>query len=241
MTRYIAFSSSTRTLTTTTSSLKSSQAELQRTRTALQSLRATHQAELKKVEKEKDRLLEKVAKLSEHQYVTRVAGIRYANENAVSQYGASSLGPGASSTTPAGQVLGGTGDFLEVTLEESLRHRQELADENRALKALLLRVANDIQLVDFQARAAAADLLVVKKDVGKQLDVEEVLPALPQLDQALLTSRPFVIARTFDIGGLIPSVTTWPDNRLDSHFVLAFISPRFSSNFSRPRGTYRTR
>lgn len=140
-------------------------------------MRAAHQAELKKVEKDKDKLLEKVAKLSEHQYVTRVAGIRYANENAVSQYGASSLGPtpaGASSSTSGGQVLGGTGDFLEVTLEESMRHRQELADENRALKGLLLRVANDIQHVDFQARSAAADLLIVKKDTGRQDGVEEV-------------------------------------------------------------------
>lgn len=182
MTRYIALSSSTRTLTTTSSSLKSSQAELQRTRTALQSVRATHQAEVKKVEKEKDKLLEKVAKLSEHQYVTRVAGIRYANENAISQYGTSSLGPtpaGASSSSSGGQGLGGTGDFLEVTLEESMRHRQELADENRALKALLLRVANDIQHVEFQARSATADLLIIKKDATKQDNIEEVDRSVP--------------------------------------------------------------
>lgn len=178
LSRLIAPSSTTRTLTTTASSLKSSQAELQRTRTALQSLRATHQAEIKKVEKEKDKLLEKVTKLSEHQYVTRVAGIRYANETALNHYGVSSLGPtpsGPSSSTSGPPAVTGTGDFLEITLEESLRHRQELADENRALKTLLLRIANEIQNVEFQARCAVADLLTVKeKELGKLDDVNEV-------------------------------------------------------------------
>ncbi|GJE93866.1 Afadin and alpha-actinin-binding-domain-containing protein [Phanerochaete sordida] len=165
--------STTRTLTTTTASLKTSQAELQRTRTALQSVRATHQAELKKLEKEKDKLLEKVAKLSDHQFVTRVAGIRYANENAVTHYGGpTTLGPiplNASATAPPGQ---GTGDFLEVTLEESMRHRQELAEENRALKTILMRLANEVQSVEFQARCAAADLLSIKKET-QDIEVPE--------------------------------------------------------------------
>lgn len=147
---------------------------MQRTRTALQSVRATHQAELKKLEKEKDKLLEKVAKLSDHQFVTRVAGIRYANENAVTHYGGpTTLGPiplNASATAPPGQ---GTGDFLEVTLEESMRHRQELAEENRALKTILMRLANEVQSVEFQARCAAADLLSIKKET-QDIEVPEV-------------------------------------------------------------------
>lgn len=171
------FSTTTRTLATTTASFKSSQAELQRTRTALQSLRATHQAELKKLEKEKDKLLEKVTKLSEHQYVTRVAGIRYANENAISQYnGPGTLGPIPLGTSTSNVVSGSAGDFLEVTLEESMQHRQELADENRALKGLLLRVANEMQHVEFQARCAVADLLTVtEKGAAKELDEVRVL------------------------------------------------------------------
>ncbi|EKM50715.1 uncharacterized protein PHACADRAFT_213607 [Phanerochaete carnosa HHB-10118-sp] len=172
--------STTRTLNTTTASFKSSQAELQRTRTALQSVRATHQSELKKLEKEKDKLLEKVTKLSEHQYVTRVAGIRYANENAVSHYGGpTTLGPiplNSSSTAPPGQ---GTGDFLEVTLEESMRHRQELADENRALKTILLRLANEVQNVEFQARCAVADLLSIRREMHDiEVPEPEVLTSL---------------------------------------------------------------
>jgi hypothetical protein len=64
---------------------------------------------------------------------------------------------------------------LEVTLEESLRHRQELADENRALKSILLRLANEVQSVEFQARCATADLLVVKDKVSsKAKELDEV-------------------------------------------------------------------
>ena len=46
---------------------------------------------------------------------------------------------------------------------------------NRALKAVLLRLANEVQSVEFQARCATADLLVVKdKESGKAEELEEV-------------------------------------------------------------------
>lgn len=54
-----------------------------------------------------------------------------------------------------------------------MRHRQELADENRALKAILLRLANEVQNVEFQARCAVTDLLSIKKE-AQDMEVPEV-------------------------------------------------------------------
>lgn len=127
---------------------------------------------------------------------------------------------GASNSTSGPPAVSGTGEFLEVTLEESMRHRQELADENRALKTLLLRVSNDIQNVEFQARCAIADLLTVKeKEAGKLQDVEEVRRISFYASLLVLRSRNsrFVIARTPDPCQSIPPVPSTADHGFCCH------------------------
>ncbi|KAH9939056.1 Afadin and alpha-actinin-binding-domain-containing protein [Epithele typhae] len=129
-------------MTAATKSLQSSEnahkhttAELQRTRTSLQSLRGTHQTEIKKLEKEKERMIERWGKLSDSQLKASSlrSGLSCANLEAAE----------ASDVQMHGQ---GTG-FLDVALEQAEAARKELLEQNRRLRDLLLSAANGLQNV----------------------------------------------------------------------------------------------
>ncbi|KAF7794994.1 hypothetical protein EIP86_006138 [Pleurotus ostreatoroseus] len=119
-------------------------AELQRTRTALQAIRSTHAAEIKKLEKEKERVLDKWSKLSDQQLKlnTVPSGLRFANAQVVE----------ASDVQLRGKGKG----FLEVATEQAQEARDALFNENRRLKGLLLSTANQIQRLLHNARSRTA-------------------------------------------------------------------------------------
>ncbi|KAI0339683.1 hypothetical protein BDW22DRAFT_1422215 [Trametopsis cervina] len=129
--------SANRTLQSTENAHKQTTLELQRTRTALQAIRTTHQTEIKKLEKEKDKILERWTKLADAQLGGSInrsgipVGFRYANADVVE----------------ASEVqLRGTGpSLLETALEQSEQARSDLLDENERLKGIIMSVANELQ------------------------------------------------------------------------------------------------
>jgi len=111
---------------------KQTTSELQRTRTLLQGIRATHQSELKKKEKDIERVTEKWQKISDSQYKLShsQSGLRCANVAVVE----------------GEQVGGRTLGFLDIALEQSEQARNQLKDENAFLRKLLLKTVNELQL-----------------------------------------------------------------------------------------------
>lgn len=116
---------------------KHTSAELTRTRTAMQGVRATHQSELKKKEKEIERTLERWQKISDSQYkiAGTHSGLQCANVAAIE-----------------GQDIGRGHGFLDVALEQSEQARAQLEDEILYLKKLVVRTTNTIQTMLYQAR-----------------------------------------------------------------------------------------
>ncbi|KAI0071156.1 hypothetical protein K474DRAFT_1652846 [Panus rudis PR-1116 ss-1] len=110
-------------------------AELQRTRTSLQGLRATHQAEIKKLEKEKERVLDRWSKLADNQTKLGAipSGIKFTNSQVVE----------ASDVQLRGKGQG----FLEVALEQAEQSRSQLADEVRYMRGLVISTANELQTI----------------------------------------------------------------------------------------------
>ncbi|OBZ73535.1 hypothetical protein A0H81_06407 [Grifola frondosa] len=131
----------TRTLQSTENAHKQTTAELQRTRTSLQALRTAHQTEIKKIEKEKERMVEKWSKLSDTQLKLGSvgSGMRCANLEVVE---ASDV-----------QLRGKGEGFLEVALEQAEQARKELFDQNRKLRGLILTTANEMQSVLHSTRS----------------------------------------------------------------------------------------
>ncbi|KAH0836788.1 Afadin and alpha-actinin-binding-domain-containing protein [Lanmaoa asiatica] len=115
-----------RSLQSSESSHKQTTAELQRTRTSLQALRATHAAELKKKEKEIERMVDKWTKLVDSQAKSSAAssGMVIRGGNAEVASGMESLGKGKG--------------FLQVALEHAESSRTELFDETTRLRRLIL-------------------------------------------------------------------------------------------------------
>lgn len=135
--------SATRALQTTENAQKQTTIELQRTRTALQAIRSTHATEIKKLEKEKERALERWSKLADQQIKLGSAssGLRFANAEVVE----------ASDVQLRGKGKG----FLEVAAEQAQEARDALFNENRRLKGLLLSAANEIQRLLHSTRSLA--------------------------------------------------------------------------------------
>ncbi|KAF8159368.1 Afadin and alpha-actinin-binding-domain-containing protein [Crassisporium funariophilum] len=127
-----------RTLQSSENAHKQTAAELQRTRTLLQGVRATHVAEMKKKEKDIERMSEKWQKISEAQskLSSTPSGMRCANLAVVD----------------GTEVLGKGQGFLEVALEQAEQARALLCDENLRLRKLVLCAVNEIQSVLHQAR-----------------------------------------------------------------------------------------
>ncbi|KAI0794583.1 Afadin and alpha-actinin-binding-domain-containing protein [Fomes fomentarius] len=114
---------------------KHTTAEFQRTRTTLHELRATHQTEIKKLEKEKERVVERWSKLSDTQLKVGNlrAGLTCANLDVVEASEVQLRGKGQS--------------FLDVAFEQAEDVRKELFEQNRKLRGLLLSAANELQSV----------------------------------------------------------------------------------------------
>ena len=139
---------------------KQTASELQRTRTLLQGIRATHQSELKKKEKDIERITEKWQKISDSQYKLGQSqgGLRCANVAVVE-----------------GEQVGGKGlGFLDVALEQSEQARNHLKDENTFLRKLLLKTVNELQLALHTAQCLLPGNHVAES-VG--LDSFRVLPS----------------------------------------------------------------
>ncbi|CAL1714045.1 unnamed protein product [Somion occarium] len=132
--------SANQTLQTTETAHKRTTAELQRTRSSLQALRTTHQAEIKKMEKEKDRMMEKWNKLADNQLKAGsvACGIKFANSQVVE----------ASDVQLRAKGQG----FLEVSLEQAEQSRSQLADEVRSLRGIVISTANELQRILHIAR-----------------------------------------------------------------------------------------
>ncbi|KAF4611199.1 hypothetical protein D9613_007132 [Agrocybe pediades] len=106
-------------------------AELQRTRTTLQGVRSAHQTELKKKEKEVERILEKWQKISDVQakLTSSPSGMRCLNAGVVE----------------GTEILGKGQGFLEIALEQAEQARSSLGDENLGLRKLIVRKVNELQ------------------------------------------------------------------------------------------------
>ncbi|KAA1470163.1 hypothetical protein DENSPDRAFT_928667 [Dentipellis sp. KUC8613] len=131
-------------LATATRALQQSEAahkhttnELQRTRTSLQALRSQHQAEIKKKEKDIERMTEKWSKLSDSQLklgsVPSGMTIQCANADVLEG-------------RPDAIFMGGRG-LVDTALEEAEEACKQLREENKELKALIVDVANAVQKI----------------------------------------------------------------------------------------------
>ncbi|KAG2345803.1 hypothetical protein BDR05DRAFT_988455 [Suillus weaverae] len=129
-----------KTLAASESAHKQTSAELQRTRSSLIALRATHSAEIKKKEKDVERIIEKWSKLSDMQtkLSTSSSGLTFRCGNADVVSGSETLGKGKG--------------YLEIALEQAESARASLADETLALQRLVVNVANRLQSVLHELR-----------------------------------------------------------------------------------------
>ncbi|KAL0068361.1 hypothetical protein AAF712_004439 [Marasmius tenuissimus] len=113
---------------------KQTMLDLQRTRSSLQTVRATHQAELRKKDKELERMADKWLKIADGQ----------------AKLGSAASGIRFSSTPANAAVLGGSQfgkgkGYLEMSLEQAEKARDQLNLENTGLRMTVLRVANEMQ------------------------------------------------------------------------------------------------
>ncbi|KAJ6619949.1 Afadin and alpha-actinin-binding-domain-containing protein [Mycena sp. CBHHK59/15] len=128
----------TRSLQASESAHKQTSAELQRARTALQAVRATHQSELKKKEKEVERMVDKWSKLTDIQakLSTASSGLRLANGK----------------VAEGSEVLGKGQGLVELALEQAEQARKRLSEDNAKLRGLLLGAVNEAQSMLHRAR-----------------------------------------------------------------------------------------
>ncbi|KAI0695066.1 Afadin and alpha-actinin-binding-domain-containing protein [Cerioporus squamosus] len=135
-------SAATKSLQISENAHKHTTAELQRTRSTLHALRATHQTEIKKIEKEKERMVERWSKLSDAQLKIgfQRAGLTCANLDVVEASDVQLRGKGQS--------------FLDIALDQAETARKELFEQNRKLRNILLSAANELQSVLHGMRSA---------------------------------------------------------------------------------------
>lgn len=138
LTIHVRCSASVKSLQASENAHKQTSAELQRTRTLLQGVRATHQVELKKKDKEIERTMDKWQKLADIQSKVSAAasGIRCAN----------------TAVLDGSEVLDRGRSFLDIALEQAEQARAQLGDENLLLRKLLVRVVNELQSILYQAK-----------------------------------------------------------------------------------------
>ncbi|KIL69132.1 hypothetical protein M378DRAFT_195916 [Amanita muscaria Koide BX008] len=116
---------------------KQTSAELQRTRSTLQSIRTAHQTELKKKEREVERMTERWSKVADVQAkLSNVpAGITCANAQVVE----------------GTELLGNGPGVFQVALEQADQARGQLSTENIRLKKLVLRTVNQLHALMYRA------------------------------------------------------------------------------------------
>jgi len=128
--------------------------ELQRTRAALQALRATHVAELKRREKEIEAMRERWSKLADAQLkigslpsrmTVSSSGLRPANASVLRQQDGA-VGVAGSSGAGAATAQKGLG-LVEAALDEAEKACAGLREENRELKGLVVDAANAVRKI----------------------------------------------------------------------------------------------
>jgi hypothetical protein len=130
------YSAANRSLQSSETAHKHTTAELQRTRTALQAIRLTHQSELKKKEKEIERMVDKWSKLADAQVKlgATASGMRLGVNVGIVEGGPE-------------MVLGKGQGYLEIALGQAEKERGELHEENARLRRLVVSAVNDVQAV----------------------------------------------------------------------------------------------
>ncbi|GAW08195.1 protein [Lentinula edodes] len=128
-----------KTLQATEAAHKHTNAELQWTRSALQTIRATHQAKTKKKEKEIERAMERWHRISDAQ----------AKLGATAS-GKHFIGSVKTAVEPVVPIVGRGKRYLEITLEEAEKAREQLGKDNLSLKKMLLKADNEIRNIAFE-------------------------------------------------------------------------------------------
>lgn len=141
-------------------------------------MRATAQAELKKKEKDIERMVEKWQKLSDVQLKLTPSGMRCANTAVVD----------------GSEVLGKGQGFLEVALEQAEQAREQLGVENLHLRKLVLKAVNEMRLVLHKVRSCLSEK-----------EIEEVSGLL--LSFYWDESEWAFLARPFHAHDVVPNVT----------------------------------
>lgn len=131
---------------------KQTTGDLQRARTALQALRATHVAEIKKREKEVEALRERWSKLADAQL--RVAGLP--SGMVLSRPAAAAANASVVLSDGAGAGAGRRG-VVEEALEEAEKARALLGEENGELKGLVVDAANAVRKILHKAASSDPD------------------------------------------------------------------------------------
>lgn len=105
--------------------------DLKRALSSMQTLKATHNAELKKKEKEYERMADKVSRIADIQTKLTVgkSGLTFAN----------------GAVTDGTAIIGKGKGVVETALEQAEEARQLLASENTELKDLLVGAVNEAQ------------------------------------------------------------------------------------------------
>ncbi|KAF8347974.1 Afadin and alpha-actinin-binding-domain-containing protein [Amanita rubescens] len=149
----------TKTLQTAENAHKQTSAELQRTRSTLQSIRTAHQTELKKKEREFERMIEKWSKVAEVQskLTTVPSGITCANAEIVE----------------GTERLGESQRFLEVALEQAEQARGQLLTESVRLKKLVLRTVNQLYGLMYRVHNPGSD------EEPPELTLDNIFPLNP--------------------------------------------------------------
>ncbi|EIW78664.1 hypothetical protein CONPUDRAFT_156630 [Coniophora puteana RWD-64-598 SS2] len=155
----------TRTLHTAESAHKHTTAKLQRTRTSIQALRASHTSELKKKERDVERMTEKWTKLAEAQSKLSASG---------AASGMTIRGTNADVVTGS-EVLWQGRTVDEEALEQAEQARAQLYEENGRLRRLVISSANELQRVVWNARSLTCDA----EEEPQPLTSVELFPIAP--------------------------------------------------------------
>ncbi|KAH7890897.1 Afadin and alpha-actinin-binding-domain-containing protein [Phlebopus sp. FC_14] len=142
---------------------KQTTTDLQRAKSSLQALRATHAAEIRKKEKDIERMIEKWTKLADSQIKLSSAssGLTIRGANAEVSSAMDTLGKGKG--------------YLEVALEHAETSRAELLDETTRLRRLVVMSANRVQALVHEIRS----LTSIKEEEAASLDHDALFPVAP--------------------------------------------------------------
>ncbi|KAJ7255423.1 Afadin and alpha-actinin-binding-domain-containing protein [Mycena haematopus] len=193
----------TRLLHASESAHKSTLAELQRTRTAMQAVRATHQTELKKKEKEVERIVERWGKLADMQakLSTASSGLTCANLKVV-------VGT---------EVLGKGPELVELALEQAEDARLQLSQENTRLRGLLLGAVNEAQSMLYLARKSEREEEPVPFTLSTLFPMAPHDAAHERLTSLLAALREAVTRPLANV--VTPSTSTSPDSVPDGELI----------------------